>query len=250
MTKLNRIVKNQKAGDGDELLWLGLMVWSGSHDYMPTIRACQGSSGMFYRSPDRVDKVNEDFSRDMGAGLLLTFPQLENEKIEKWVNFCKEHKWNMSVYGDRRKTMTIGFKGRLWLALYKKGLSNLVPWYWFFLMLFNFIYLPVSAKFTPKGYQMHLVAVALLLFPRWFRWLPGLTLWKRSELNNPFYEWLSGGKTHWQQIVLDHKEVYNNANGNSTQWYLERDINKEPEVIVNSMPETFLFLDNLKGRSF
>lgn len=152
--------------DGDFLLFAGLACLSGEASQCAYVRASQDAQGRVWRSPLRVGKEAENaFSRDMAKGFLAyVLAKNDGEALLRWVSYVRANDGIMCpLASDNRCQTTPGIRLLAKDVGRKVGVS--VDWR----------SLPVagkavddatslaSAKFGPEGYQLHLVAISILL---------------------------------------------------------------------------------------
>jgi hypothetical protein len=144
-----------KQGDGlwgDALLYYGLMSAVDS-TYGVRIQACQDVSGRIWRNEyyaDRQIDYMNSCSRDMLSGFLLGCTPLQAQILYRYL---KHHNWLLCPKASDNRNKA-GLMGRLevWAKAYdKKWVYHIVA----FISLFE-------ALGAWKGYQLHLVMIALL----------------------------------------------------------------------------------------
>jgi hypothetical protein len=183
-------------GDGDTMLWAGLLCLSGEALGCATAKASVSALGQPYRSPGRVDKeTSNTFSRDMFLGLMAYLLATGDTEIAKrFQSWLYSNNNNLCLDSCDMRSTTWGLMGEVWLKI---GLPLTRE------MQLGKIGDDTSqyaaVNYANPGYQQHLIAVTV-----WLRQNIGtqtiiLNEALRSLANknpsNPFFAYLGEGKS-------------------------------------------------------
>lgn len=195
--------------DGDSSLWLGLLCISGHFASCDASKQTQDSLGKVWRSPRRVgkDTVNSS-SRDMVlgflAGLVVTKDWVATRKLVDYIENNNDKLCEDAT--DNRCNMT----DNMWDLIDLVEGGAVVPSSYQ-------ARLQAQASFGPTGYELHLVAVQLLIIKKLghtSEWLVNIanTLHHRQP-KNQFFAALAGVRI--DPLVCE-------QNDHMDQWSLER----------------------------
>lgn len=162
-SKTGIAVKEGESGDGDSLLWAGLLSLSGESLQNLPASQCMDKNGKWWRSPERVNKDTENScSRDMFLGAMAyILAQRDLYSLSKTKEYLDQNETLCNDATDSRCKMSLNMKSLL--SYMFDNYSQTEGKYKYF---WRFLYLPtliLQALFSPKGYQLHLVGVQLLL---------------------------------------------------------------------------------------
>jgi hypothetical protein len=202
---------NKKPDAGDSMLWAGLLCSSGEKDQCIATKASQGPQGQLFRNPEGSRGKN-DSSRDMLLGFLtylgktkdqpaavalLKYLQANNYKL------CENATDNRCLVNPTVHSAVWGTMKRVWSHI---GLSPSPEMNQGDLTDDSIINL--ESKFAAEGYELHLVAVELLLRQNTNNYSETLQRAANNILErqpyNPFFEYVAKGATaRAAQLVLD-----------------------------------------------
>ena len=257
--------------DGDSMLWAGLLyAATGAPHISQGITRSQSPGewkrdafgslyfkqhGRLWRSPARVNNDTENsFSRDMTLGFLTACAYdaknrkdgygLHLDPLFAFVEYINQIGKLCPDATDKRSTVTPA----IWWQIHSVRLGLVRPLFAKTAWLLR-PYLLISALTSPSGYQRHLVVVHLyiqtILHGRAKR---GTLLWTakmlaRKEPKNPFFLWLAGRDIEAKTIALELEAKAITANGDGSQWFLER--TDSENAWKDSCGHDFDFLRNL-----
>jgi len=185
---------------GDALLYDGILCLSGEVASCEAVAKAQGPDGRMWRSAHRVGfEFQNSFSRDMSLGILAYLLATRDAGLAtRWMAWLESNRFRTcKVASDNRCDFTPGLWdlfGDVWahigLAPHRLMTAGAVD---------NEFLLPLHARLAPVGYQLHLVAVNLLL-RRSMGLESTLTRISASMLverqpGNPLFQWLHQGNT-------------------------------------------------------
>lgn len=231
--------------DGDAMLWAGLMTAVGDTKPIEGIKMCQSEDGRLWRSPNRVNKDTKNtFSRDMALGFILYFQQTQDhEMADKWISYLKKE-GSLFPKEESNDTRHIVTPALWWLMSYA-GMK--VPLVW---RLTRFLFTPYQAielRFTPRGYERHLKAVAAFIMSKANGKRDTATgkFLIKEDKENPFFQWLSGTSSYSvYRMMMGHKEYWlSYPYGRGSQWSWERSDNES--AWLDAMGQDFDFIEKL-----
>lgn len=243
-------IKGTPSGDGDGLLWAGLIhsVAVGNKEGVARgIIDCQNYSGRIFRSPNRVNKDRQNSaSRDMAMGFILYLATSQDVSASNmFLSYISQNKKLCDNDTDCRCSVTLP----LWWAIKLATQSDVVPWYarWSY-FLYPF-YLILAALTTPAGYQMHLVGVhSLLRLIKKKEYSTAAKILFKRKPGNPFFASLAG-QIESASVLTDkyYKEwIETKAKSQDplSEWLWERDYKKENFSVSDSMIWDFVFMSH------
>jgi len=236
-------IKEGPTGDGDSLLWSGLLSLVGVRSQSYACNHCIDNQGRLWRSTKRVGKEEyNSFSRDMEMGFLahvVGYPS--HQTVRNFKNHCLYIKQNkqLAPLGDNRVKLTPSIAGLINIVS-KRVEPTTIGSFWRF---FHGLIMLMSAITSPKGYPMHLVGVHLLIrqelkYGRMFNYLTSKILEFR-EPKNIFFMVLADChlddvlETFYSQVPWEEPKE-------KSQWSQERAHSEH--AYVQSMCWDFMFL--------
>jgi len=187
---------------GDSMLWGGLLCASGEQDQCEAVKASQNSDGQIFRNPG-LSRGKNDSSRDMllgylhylsatkdtdGAKALLNYIVKNDYKLctNATDNRCSVNKViNAAIWGSMR---------RVWQHIGLTPTSDMED-----SKLTDESIVAFQSKFSAEGYELHLVAVELLLrqVTRSYSNTLANAAQRLAERqpNNPYFEFVANGQT-------------------------------------------------------
>lgn len=230
--------KNQD--DGDAVLWNGLLALSGDKTFCSALPKSVDETGRPWRGPlfYKEDTVNE-FSRDSTVGLAAwSIGCNDKDTWERFSNFYKTHDKLCEHPTDGKCDKSSNINDLVAHVDEHFNISNSENYRGYSEALL------LQARFTERGYPMHLTGCQILILNKLGISNSTLDLAKTKlrerDVGNPFYNYLDG----------DAKTAVNIANGQvrlsekKSQWSFERDSAGE-QAWVDSMGWEWTFLLNL-----
>jgi len=237
--------------DGDSMLWAGLLCFSGEGQQCVAAMASIGSDGMVGRSPERVvARTENSSSRDMLLGGLVAVTTTENQgKANSILSYIEDHGNDLcedatdnrcnvnptqyaAVWGTMRKVWDhIGLDTTQDMRNGDLGDDTIIK---------------LESVFSAAGYAQHLVGVHLLLRRAVDTWnsktQSAADSLRKSQPNNPFFEFLSQGKTE-RAAALTLKYCPKSRPASPTQWSWQRD--EAEQAWLSSMGWECIFMGNI-----
>lgn len=235
-------VSKQNCDQGDAMLFSGLLCMAGNKLGCDTARGAISESGKVWRSPKAVNNdTPNSSSRDMLLGAMAYFVGSKDvEALERVTAYVRQTGKICEDATDGRCNMTANtrdlldqvraFNG-LSTAQSRKGYSEA---------------LALTATTAADGYELHLVAIQLLILKRTGTWNATLQyaaqeLVKRQG-RNALFEFVAHGKSaHYAELML--AQVPDAVPAQMNQWSFERRDNQE--AWKSSMIWEFVFVDGL-----
>jgi len=242
---------------GDAMLWAGLSCIAGDDSQCQAAVRSVRYDGMVCRSPNLCDRETNASSRDMFLGALLTITKTKNEIMaNKILAYLESNNHQLCDNDDdNRCDLSLPQHGAAWATMRKVytyiGLP--VTWEMIFYDMGDEYVLRLESQFAgikPSGiqadYEAHLVGVELLIRQRTGYWSEDLqrtanTLRTRQP-DNPFYEYLTNGKTK-KAAELTLAKCPRNKPEYSHSWAWQR--NETKEAWKESMGWDCIFMANL-----
>ena len=239
--------KEGPTGDGDSLLWAGLLCLSGEQSQCNAASRSQDSDGRLWRSPDRVgvEDVNTS-SRDMLSGFLAYLAKTKDTASASALLIYIQNN-DQLLCPDSTDTRCLmlpasyGLMSEIWKSLglepspnmkiAESGAESL---------------LVANAKEAPSGYQMHLQGVNV--FIRQYlgknsnKTLEAAKALSSREPTNPFFLYLVQGRSEAVAAQVLNKCPMSTP-GFLNQWSWERSMEQKPWV--DSMGWECIFMVNL-----
>lgn len=238
--------KAQMGGDGDSVLWAGLLCLSGETAQCEAVKRSQSKDGRFWRSPSRVGLDRENsFSRDMALGVLAYALKTKDAKgLDDYASYIKR---TGALCPDATDDRCFPTPLLLWswnrVAKYI-GIPGDYPG-----DAMDATLLSMAIK-EPLGFRMHLVATHILL--RRYMHQDTIVLaaaadeLSKRQPDNAYFYYLSRGLVkgmrRYVQLVPEQAPLYR------TQWSFERvDTDRAWE---QSMGWEWVFLGNIMTKGF
>lgn len=241
--KDGQAIKEGQTGDGDSLLWSGLLSFSGAWSQGQIINRCMDSEGRLWRSTTRVGKEEyNSFSRDMELGFLAHvagYPSSCSINSSKNHNIhIRKHK-KLAPLGDERVFLTPGLAGLINIV-YRNYYNPKIGNFWRF---FHGLIMFISAITAPKGFRLHLVAIHLMIrqqmkYGRLMNWIVSKIISAR-EPKNVFFMILADKDIN-SVLSNFYSQVPWEEPDNKTQWSQERTYSEH--AYEDSMCWDFIFL--------
>lgn len=202
---------DKKPDSGDSMLWAGLLCSSGESDQCTAAKASQGPQGQLFRNPGGSRGKN-DSSRDMLLGFLTYLGKTKDQpaavNLLKYLQandykLCENATDNRCLVSPTLHSAVWGTMKRVWIHM---GLTPSKEMNQGDLTDDSLINL--ESRFAAEGYELHLVAVELLLRQNTNNYSETLQASADNILErqpyNPFFEYVAKGATaKAAQLALD-----------------------------------------------
>lgn len=246
VSKDSCVAEGTGTGDGDAMLWSGLLCLSGDSVGCETAQRSFGTDGRAWRSPGRVNNDNEDtFSRDMFLGAMAYLAATrDTNTAAKYLTWLQGHENRLCLSACDMTTTTWAVMGDVWQYLDLPRTNKMK----------NAQYLDelgqLSGAIFNEGYSLHLVAVNVLIRQKIGK---NSLAWKAvaktivdRRPNNPFFVYLHLGKSN-KVIDLSLEQMPREIPHNRSEWVFERDPD-DVESWNNSMLWEWVMLYNLMNK--
>lgn len=248
--KCDGVAAKETCGVGDAALFNGILCMSGEDFACTAVKRSQDTKGQFWRAPQRVGKDTSDsFSRDMALGVLgYLLVKKDTQAANLWLQAIRKNGGKLCTDAtDNRCYFTPGFWNLFGLVWNNLSLTPSDEMKQDFIQ--NDSLQQMQGAVTPLGFELHLVAVNVLL--RKFMKASNTTLQETAKTLftrqplNPFFGYLHEGNTKKVRDLLL-QQCPQQKPKMTDQWYFER--NTDDKEWKKSMGWDCIALINLLGK--